>query len=357
MGKKPESGQIVAKEVEPVEPVEVTALMRTEIDMQVATAKRFPRSIETFLETAMSMATVDEDTAASCYYVLPRAKKDIVGPSIRLAEILVSCWGNLRSETRVGEAAEKNVMADATVWDVQTNILHRSIIKRRITTNKGDRYNDDMIGMTGSAAAAIAFRNAAFKVIPGAYVNQIYERCRVVAAGDIKSLAQNRTEAFGYFKRFGVTDERILAILGKTGIADVDLKDVGKLRGIATAIKEKSTTIDEAFPEPKKSERSHFGFGKKDFPQPADNGAGAADPPSEHPPRSPEEKPTVSPNPAGAAQPSERDMLLAAYLDLCESKDVTPAVGHKSWTETRLKEEIDSVASYDPDAPQQDAFA
>jgi hypothetical protein len=49
-------------------------IARGEIDIQITTARRFPRSIEQFQKKALSMATIDEETAASCFYVLPKRK-------------------------------------------------------------------------------------------------------------------------------------------------------------------------------------------------------------------------------------------------------------------------------------------
>src|SRR3954451_2190446 len=77
------------------------AQTRGEIDIQIATAHRFPRSVKKSLQEALSLATVDEDTAGACGYELPaRAGSDsnepIKGPSIRLAEIFASCWEYLR---------------------------------------------------------------------------------------------------------------------------------------------------------------------------------------------------------------------------------------------------------------------
>jgi hypothetical protein len=86
-------------------PVNNTMGLHEEIDIQIATAHRYPRDIEQFRREALSIAIADEDTAASCFYKLPRKKKDeatgewiqtyIEGPGVRLAEIFgmppVSC--------------------------------------------------------------------------------------------------------------------------------------------------------------------------------------------------------------------------------------------------------------------------
>src|SRR5437867_1005932 len=46
----------------------ISPLMRAEIDIQISTAKRYPRSIRRFQQEAQSMACLDEDTAAECMY-------------------------------------------------------------------------------------------------------------------------------------------------------------------------------------------------------------------------------------------------------------------------------------------------
>ena len=68
----------------------LSVLSRAEIDVQITTAKRYPRSVTAFRREAEEMATLDEETAGSMFYVLPRAGKNIEGPSVRLAEIVGS---------------------------------------------------------------------------------------------------------------------------------------------------------------------------------------------------------------------------------------------------------------------------
>lgn len=247
--------------VNPVEDVSALAqIVGAEVDMQVTTAKRYPRQLKVVMDKALSMATRSEDIAADCFYVLPKAGKKIAGPSIRLAEIMVSCWGNLRGEMRTLGVDEKHVEGQAMVWDLETNVAIRKEEKRRITHKNGERYGDDMIATTGRAAAAIAFREAAFKVIPRVYVDEIYDACRKVAVGDITTLGEQRTKAFEHFHRYGITDDRILAVLERASIEEVTLDDVETLRGIRTAVKEKQIKPDEAFPELEKREKGTKGL-------------------------------------------------------------------------------------------------
>ena len=68
-----------------------------EYDIQISTAKRYPRDIVKVMAEAESMATRTLKIAQNCFYTLPRAGKDIEGPSIRLAEIFMSSWGNFKA--------------------------------------------------------------------------------------------------------------------------------------------------------------------------------------------------------------------------------------------------------------------
>lgn len=222
--------------------------VRAEIDIQISTAKHYPRSIKAFKQQALDMATFDEETAAGCFYSLPRGGKPIEGPSARLAEIVVSAWGNVRADARIVGADGKEITAEAMTWDLEKNVAIRVQVKRRITDKYGKRFSADMVTVTGNAACSIALRNSVFKVIPMVYTKSIYHAARQVAIGDISTLEAKRSEAVAYFGKMGIVPERVFAAIGRTSIEDVGLDDVALLKGIATALKENEISIDEAFP-------------------------------------------------------------------------------------------------------------
>lgn len=240
----------------------IESITRGEVDMQVTTAKRFPRSLKTFKQRALTMATVDQKTAASCFYALPRDGKTIQGPSVRLAEIVASEWGNLRAEYRIVGDDDSFITAQATCWDMERNVLIRCEVRRRISGKNGRRYSDDMIVTTGNAAGKIAFRNAVFSVVPRAFVDDIFAQCRKVAVGDARTISAQRDEWFVYWRKAGIDEARVLAMLGKQSIADVDIDDLATMSGLVTALKDGDTTLDQAFPAVD-LKAGTFGFGKK----------------------------------------------------------------------------------------------
>jgi len=243
-----------------------------EINMQVSTAKRFPRNIGAFKKQAMAMACLDEETAAGCFYSVPRDRKTIEGPSTRLAEIVASAWGNLRAGAYHVAETDRFVISEGFAWDLETNVAVTVRARRRITDRHGRKYGDDMIAVTAQAANAIAFRNAVFKVVPRAYTQAIYEEARRVAIGDVKTLANKRAAMLEYFQKMGITPERILARLDKPSVEDLDLNDLAVLKGTATALKEGTTDPESAFPEvptempDTNGQKKSFGFGKDKEP-------------------------------------------------------------------------------------------
>ena len=230
--------------------VRIERMMHTEMDTQVATAKQFPRSIQTFKQTAMSMATLDEETAEECFYTIPRGGKMIEGPSVRLAEIVSSAWGHLRVASSIVREDDHFIYAMGQCWDLQTNVARTAEVRRRITDKNGRKFSDDMIAVTANAACAIAARNAVFTVIPRAYIRAVYNAAKECAVGTAETLASKRDKMFGWFRRFNVTDKDILAVLEKKGVDDIDLEDLGKLKGIATAIKDGEVSVETAFGRP-----------------------------------------------------------------------------------------------------------
>lgn len=240
--------KVMEAEVQPAFGGALEQQTRGEVDVQIVTARRFPRSIRTFIQSATEMATLDEETAAACFYALPRDGKTVEGPSARLAEICASAWGHMRIQARIVDEDERFVTARGESWDLQANVAIGYEVKRRITGRNGKKYSDDMIGVTSNAAASIALRNAVFKNIPSAFWRPIYLKCREVAVGTAETLANRRAKLLEYFQKMGVTADRIFGVLGVRGIEDVTLEHLGTLRGMATAIKEGDTTVDEAFP-------------------------------------------------------------------------------------------------------------
>jgi hypothetical protein len=230
------------------------SIERAQIDMQIATAKRYPRDIHKVKQGMISMATLDRETAQDCFYSLPRGGRTIQGPGVRLAEIAIYQFGNIRVQTRILEVIADGPTPHVTVQgvcaDLERNVAASIEKRRRIVGKKakGGIIDEDDINLAVNSCAAIAFRDAAFKIIPGALVKPAFDAARRVAIGDAKTLVDLRTEAMSRFAKMAVDEARVLRLLGRSAVEAVDLNDLETLFGLFTAIRDGQTTIDEAFP-------------------------------------------------------------------------------------------------------------
>lgn len=241
---KAREADVIEREIAPSLPMTAGGT----VDVQVATARAYPRSITKFIQTATEMAILSPEIAQSCIYAIPRDGEMIEGPSARLAEIVASAWGNLRIQAGATEDDGRYVTARGEAWDVERNVAFGFEVKRRITNRSGKTYSDDMIATTGNAAASIALRNAVFKAVPSPFWRPIYFQCRKVIAGDAKTFSSRRDNALEQFGIIGVNEQRVCAALGLKGKADITLEHMVTLAGLLTSLKEGDTTIEEAFP-------------------------------------------------------------------------------------------------------------
>lgn len=225
----------------------VSMISRAEIDQQISTAKKYPRSIKRFVDEATAMVTLNESIAQQCIYALPRDGKVVEGASARFAEIIASAWGNCRAGARVVNESSDFITAQGVFHDLERNVAITYEVQRRITGKSGKRFSADMIGVTGNAASSIALRNAILKGVPKAFWDSLYQKARAVVAGDIKTLANKRAEAIKQFQIYGIAEAQILAKLGREGVADIGIDDLVVLFGLLTAIREGDTTPEQAF--------------------------------------------------------------------------------------------------------------
>ncbi len=225
------------------------ALNRSEVDMQIATAKAYPRDVKKSLERIKAMAKADEETANGCFYHLSRGGDEINGVSVRMAEIIASCWGNLRVQSRIIGNDGRTITAQGVCHDLESNLAVSVEVKRKITGKNGQTFSEDMQVVTGNAACAIAFRNAVLKVVPKAITQGVINEVQEEAKKNI-DLAKNRQQCVVYFVSLGVAETQLFEFLGINTMEEITADMIMNLRGIATAIKEGTTTVQETFVKP-----------------------------------------------------------------------------------------------------------
>lgn len=234
---------------------------RATIDLQIATAKKYPRDLTTFTKKAVQYATLNKETAESCIYHRPVGRdkdgkmKYAEGLSVRTAEIVFSTYGNIRAGARIVSQTERQVIAQGVCHDIENNVYVTTEVVESTVDRYGRPYDERMRITIAKAAMAKARRDAIFQVVPKALAQPIEKEVRAILFGTTKALETRREAAMSYIKKLPIADaeNRVFAALDIKGIEDMGAKELELLTGLRNAIKENETTLDDAFPPVKKS--------------------------------------------------------------------------------------------------------
>ena len=238
--------------------IQMDAIEKANVDVQVATAKQFPRNVTRAIQNSIVMATIDPETAQMMRYALPRGGKPITGPSVHLAKLIVSNWGNVRAEAKVVQITDSQVVSRGTCWDLENNVATAIEVRRNIKGKGGQRFSDDMITVVGNAANSIAFRNAVFSVIPKAVTDKVYRAAQECITGDLSDeakLLQKRTNCLKFFNdEYGITEEEVIKLCGKQTVNQIKAEEIALMLGIYQSLKDGDTTVEEVM-EPIRKEK------------------------------------------------------------------------------------------------------
>lgn len=244
-----ENYEVLHVDAQEMQVVQADAVERANVDSQVSTAKQYPRSIKRSIDNSIVMATMDAETAQSCGYALPRGGKPITGPSVHLAKIIASNWGNTRTEAKVVQITDKQIISRGTCWDLETNVASAFEVRRSIVDRYGKRFSDDMITVTGNAANSIAYRNAVFSVVPKAIVEKVYKAAQKFITGDLsdeEKLIRRRTDAINYFNdEWGITEEEVIKLCGKQTVNQIKADEIALMLGMVQSLKDGDTTVED----------------------------------------------------------------------------------------------------------------
>jgi hypothetical protein len=229
--------------------MDLALVNKQEIDSQIATAHTYPRKPAKAVETAIEFATYSPQTAKSCIYFRPVGKKDgiqqfVMGPSIRLAEVLKSQWGNLRVAVRTIGERDGMIGVQAACHDLESNVAETTEEWKNITYSNGNRYNDNMVKNAIGAASKIAVRNVLFSVIPKVYAEQIMDACKAKIVGD--DIQAMYAAVLQSFQGMGISEDELLNKL-ETTKENLDNDAIVTALGLNNAIKDGLVKLDDVF--------------------------------------------------------------------------------------------------------------
>jgi len=241
-------------EVAPVEVNALEVLERANIDVQITTAHRFPRSISKFIEKATEMVSVDMETAESCIYRRPVGRegnntKFAEGESIRLAEIVAATYGNLRVGVIITEMTPRYVKAMGIAHDLESNYASKAEVVEATITKDGNPFSERMRVVVAKAAQSKARRDAIFAVVPKSLCKPIINVARQTIAGNQRPLGERRQAVALWLTKLSISSDRVFHALGVKGIEELKDEQLETLTGLRTAMRDGEITLDEAFPK------------------------------------------------------------------------------------------------------------
>lgn len=232
---------------EVVQPTTMEVIAKAELDTQIVTAKRFPRDLQKFFHTAETLATQSPEIAAQMAYAKPvGGGQTAEGPSVRLAEIVMASYGNIRAQAMVISIGQTEIVVRGMAHDLENNTAASVDVVKSIIKRDGKRYGPEQVSVMCAAACSIARRNAIFEVVPRALVAGIIEKARKVAAGTEKDLPTRRKALLEWLCKHGLTRQQIYQWMEVSGEDAVTLDHMAKLHGLIQSCKEDGTSFADA---------------------------------------------------------------------------------------------------------------
>ena len=213
-------------------------------------AKRFPRD-EVQAYNRVAQACQRKGIAEKAFYSYNRGGGTVSGPTIRFAEELARCWGNIDYGIKELSQDEGKSEMQAYAWDLETNAqsvqnftnphIREVGGKAKILTSQRDIYE------INANMGARRLRSRILAILPTDLVDMAINECKKTLAGNNDEPLIDRVKkmivAFG---KIGVTQEQIEKRLGRK-VDTMTIDDFTDYIGIYNAIKQGESKISEWF--------------------------------------------------------------------------------------------------------------
>lgn len=186
------------------------AIAETQAAMVIA--KRFPRDQIAAMDRILQAFT-RPTLAESAMYSYSRGGSEITGPSIRAAETLAQCWGNIQFGVRELEQRNGESTVEAFAWDIETNAKQVKVFQVphiRHTRTKTYKLEDprDIYELVANQGAR-RLRACILGVIPGDVTEAAIRQAETTLKTRIEVTPDLIKSLLAKFAEFGVTQPSI----------------------------------------------------------------------------------------------------------------------------------------------------
>ena len=213
-------------------------------------AKKFPRDEIQAYAKAME-ACKRPGLAEKAFYQYNRGGGMVSGPTIRFAEELARCWGNVDYGIKELSQDKGKSEMQAYAWDMETNTIstqnftnpHVREAKNQVITLTSQRD----IYEANANMGARRLRSRILAILPADYVEAAIAECKKTLAGSNDEPLIDRVKKMVVsFAKFGVTTDQIAKRLGRK-VETMTADDFVEYVGIYNALKEGASKVSEWF--------------------------------------------------------------------------------------------------------------
>lgn len=226
----------------------------TEAQGKLLLAKQFPRSYTKCYADAIQ-ACQRKSFAEKAFFSYPRGGQTVTGVTIRFAEEMARCYGNIDYGIKELSHEEGKSEMQAYCWDLETNAVSQqnfTVEHIREANGRSTKLTSqrDIYERTANDGAR-RLRSRILAILPPDLVEDCINECKKTLAGknDIPLIDKVKNMVTG-FAKIGVTKEMLENRLGHT-IESVNMDELTEYIGIYNGLKQKETTISDWFEQPK----------------------------------------------------------------------------------------------------------
>lgn len=220
-----------------------------EVQGAMQVAKMFPRDQQAAVDQIVA-ACKRKGLAETAQYSYAKGGQDITGPSIRLAETIARCWGNIHFGVRELESRDGQSVVEAYAIDLETNTRSSktfSVSHTRHTKTTSYTLTDprEIYEMTANNGAR-RLRACLLALIPGDIVDIAIETCEATLKCGDEPLADRTKTMLAKFSEIGVSKSMIEAKIQRK-VEAITSAQYAKLGKTYVAIKDGMTTVAKEF--------------------------------------------------------------------------------------------------------------
>jgi len=183
-----------------------------EVQSAMMIAQMNPRDPITATDRILNACT-RATLADAAVYTYAKGGSNVSGPSIRLAEAMAQCWGNIQFGIRQLDQRNGESTVQAFAWDVETNtkremtfqVSHTRHTKRGVYRLEDPRDIYETIANQG----ARRLRACILAIIPGDVTEAAVKQCEVTMHAKADITPEAMKKMMEAFEVFGVSKEQI----------------------------------------------------------------------------------------------------------------------------------------------------